>query len=140
MYARTVTYEEMIDRLNAEVGSELSILVWTNERKEDVIASLTGTFERGDSEAAQAASRAQIADKLERQSLPPDLAEELVQNFDELADAHRHRQETGEWPNEFRGAVIAVGESGPGAGRREHFMLVCGGQRASDLYLDEKDF
>jgi hypothetical protein len=136
-----MNYDEVIQRLATVVGKSVWVLVWADGDPCSVVASLSGVLEWGGSEAAGAAWRAYRADALSRSHLPKDVAEKVLSRGDELFDALRQRRETGEWPPDIgQPGIIAVAEKDPGAGRREHFMLATGGQRAAEIYLDEDDF
>jgi hypothetical protein len=134
-----VNYDEMIERLNSVVGSEIWILLWSGSDKQGVVASLSGILERAESASALTADRLQITETMDRQGVPPEIIEETLEQREQLVDAVRHRRETGEWPPDMPGA-IAVAERDSDAGRSEGFVILVAGHRAMSLYFEEDQF
>lgn len=136
-----MNYDELLERLNALVGHEIWMLLWSGGDKQSAIASLSGIFERADSDAAEAAERSLLKERMKRAGKPNGKVDEALKRHDELVDALRYRSETGEWPPDMdTTGAIAIGISNPDADRSQSFVSVVAGGQAVKLYLNEDRF
>jgi hypothetical protein len=112
-----MNYDEMIERLNSVVESEIWILLWSGSDKQSVVASVSGILERAHSHPARAAERLHISETMERSGLPRDALDQIQKQ-----------------------SQPGIIQREPGAGRSEGFVIVAAGQRAVTLLLEEDHF
>jgi hypothetical protein len=128
-----------IDRLRGLVGQEVRVYIWSGSDKRDVIAGLTGTLERAQSDAGRAAQRASLIEQMQRGGLSREIAESEARRVEEQFEAARRADEAGvPLPADWGTAIVAVGADA-GTGRREHFMILRAGHRVGDIWITESD-